>query len=79
MAFGFFTNETYSFNDSQARWPSTQYIRDIMLHGIRCNIVDIANQLFFSYQGLAPELRLFVSAPIKSTKIADFICVLKKK
>ena len=50
-----------------------------MRHGIGCNIIDVANQLFFAYQGIAPELRVFVSLPTESTKAADFIRALKEK
>ena len=50
-----------------------------MQHGIGSNIVNIANQLSFAYRGLAPELRVFVSPPTKSTKPADFIRALEEK
>lgn len=50
-----------------------------MQHNIRCNIIDFANQFFFTYQGLVPELQVFVSSPIKLTKAADFIRTLKEK
>ena len=56
VALGLLTDEIYSLNDAQARIPPTQYVRTIMRHGIGCNIVDVANQLSFTYQGLAPEL-----------------------
>ena len=50
-----------------------------MQHSIGCNIVDVANQLSFAYQGLAPELRVFILPPNKLTKAVDFIRVLKEK
>ena len=50
-----------------------------MRYGVGCNIVNVANQLFFAYRGIAPELRVFVSLPTDSTKAADFIRTLKKK
>lgn len=50
-----------------------------MRHGIRCNIVDVANQLFFVYQGIALELRVFVLPLTNLTKVADFIHMLKEK
>ena len=50
-----------------------------MRYGIGCNIVDVANQLSFTYRGLAPELQVFVSPPTKSTKASDFIRTLKEK
>ncbi|MCJ1348712.1 hypothetical protein MMC31_006945, partial [Peltigera leucophlebia] len=50
-----------------------------MRHGIGCNIVDVANQLSFAYRGIAPELRVFVSPPTESTKVADFIRALEEK
>lgn len=79
MALGFFIDETYSLDDNQARQPLVQYVRAIMQHSIGCNIIDVTNQLFFAYQRLAPELRMFVLPPTKSTKAADFICLLKEK
>ena len=50
-----------------------------MRYGIRCNIVNIANQMFFAYQDLASELQVFVSLPTEFTKAANFICILKEK
>ena len=79
VAFGLLTDETYFINDAHARRPPTQYVPAIMRHGIGCNIVDVANQLFFTYRGLAPELRVFVSPPTEVTKAADFIRALEEK
>lgn len=50
-----------------------------MRHGIGYNIIDIANQLYFAYQSLASEVQVFVSPPIESTKVADFIRALEEK
>lgn len=79
MALDLLTDETYSFNNAQAQRPSAEYVCAIMRHAIGSNIVDIANQLFFAYWSLAPELWVFVSPPTKSTKAADFICIFKEK
>lgn len=56
-----------------------QYVHAIIQYGIVCNIINIANQLFFAYKGLVLELQVFVSPQIELTKAADFIYVLKKK
>ena len=53
VALGLLTDETYSLDDARARGPSAQYVRAIMRYGIGCNIVNVANQLSFAYQGLA--------------------------
>ena len=79
MAFGLFTDEMYSLDDARVRRPPAQYVCAIMRHGIGCNIVDVANQLFFAYRGIALKLRVFVSPPTESTKVADFICTLEEK
>lgn len=50
-----------------------------MRHGIRCNLVDIANQLFFAYRSLAWELRVFVMSLTEVTKAFDVIRALKEK
>lgn len=50
-----------------------------MRHGIRCNLVDIANQLFFAYRSLALELRVFVMSLTEVTKAFDVIRALKEK
>lgn len=42
-------------------------------------MIDIPNQLFFTYQGLILELQMFVSPPTKSTKTVNFICIFEKK
>lgn len=76
---GFLTDKAYSFNDVQGPRPLSQWLHAIIQYGIGCNIVDIANQLFFAYQKLAPELRVFISPSTKSTKAADFIYTLKEK
>ena len=79
VAFGLLTNETYLLDNAQARRPPAQYLCAIMQYGIRCNIVDIANQLSFAYRGIAPELRVFVSPPIELKKAVDFIRALEEK
>ena len=79
VAMGLLTDEAYSLNDVRAHRPPAQYVRAIMRHGIGCNIIDVANQLSFAYRGLAPELRVFISPPTKSTKAADFIRALEEK
>ena len=79
VALGLLTNETYSLDNARAWQPSAQYVCSIMQHDIRCNIVNVANQLSFAYRGLAPELRVFVMPPTKSTKVSDFIRALEKK
>ena len=73
------TDETYSVDDAPTRHPHAQYVRAIMRHGIGCNIIDVVNQLSFAYRGLAPELRVFVSPPTKSTIAANFIRILEEK
>ena len=50
-----------------------------MRHGIGWNIVDVVNQLSFTYPGIVPELKVFVSPPTKSTKVLDFIRTLEEK
>lgn len=79
MVLELFTDETYSLDKARARRLPVQYVCAIMRHDIKCNIVDIANQRFFAYQGIAPELRVFVLPPIKLTKATNFIRALEKK
>lgn len=54
-------------------------MRTIMQHGIGYNIVDIANQLSFTYQGLALKLQVFIASLTESMKVSDFIRTLKEK
>lgn len=79
VALGLLIDKTYFLNDAQACQPSAQYVRAIMQYGIGCNIIDIANQLFFAYQGLTPELRVFISPLNKLRKAADFIRTFEEK
>lgn len=79
VALGFFTNETYTLDDAWAWQPLAQYVRAIMRYGIKCNIVDVVNHLFYAYQSLAPVLRVVVLHPTNSTNVAHFICTLEKK
>lgn len=79
ITLGLLTNVTYSLDNVYTWQPPVQYICTIMQHDIGCNIVNVANQLLFAYQGLAPELRVFVSPLIELTKAVDFICALKEK
>lgn len=79
MALGLLTDKTYSINNACARRPLVQYVHAIMWYGIGCNIINVANQLFFAYQGLAPELRVFISPPTELTKTADFVRTFEKK
>lgn len=50
-----------------------------MQHNIDCNIVNIANQFFFAYQGLILELKIFILSPTKLTKVVDIRDVFKEK
>lgn len=50
-----------------------------MRHKIGYNIVDVTNQLFFIYRGIAPELRVFVLPPTEITKASDFVRALEEK
>ncbi len=79
ITFGLLTDETYSLEDACACHPLGQYVRAIMCHGIGYNIVDVANHLSFAYRGIAPKLRVFVSLPTESTRVADFIRALEEK
>ena len=72
-------DKTYSLNNTWTQQSLGQYVCTIIQYSIECNIIDVANQLFFAYQGLVQELRVFVLPPIKLTKAANFICTLKKK
>ena len=50
-----------------------------MRHEIVCNIVDIANQLLFTYYNIAPELQVFISPFTEMTKTFNFICIFEEK
>lgn len=78
MALGLLTTESYSLDDAQRHRPPAQYVRAIIRHGIGCNIIDIANQLSFAYQGLASELRVFIPSPTSATNTSDFIRTLEE-
>lgn len=79
VVLGFLTNETYFLDNAWARRPFVQYVWAIMRHDIECNIIDVANQLFFANQGIVPELRVIMLPPTESIKAADFICVLEER
>ena len=79
VALSFLTDETYFFNDARAQQPPAQYVCAIMQHNIRCNIINIANQLSFAYQGLVSKLQMFISPLTKLIKAANFICALQEK
>lgn len=79
IAFGVLIDKIYSFNNARARQTPAQYICAIMQHSIGCNIVNITNQLFFAYRGLAPEFRVFVSFLTKFIRVSNFIHTLKEK
>ena len=44
-----------------------------MQHTIGINILDVLNQLFFTYKGLVPELQVFIISSTKAIKALDFI------
>lgn len=48
-------------------------------YGISCNIINVANQLFFAYQGIAPKLGLYVFISMETMKTSNFIYALCKK
>lgn len=77
VALELLTDETYFLDDAHTQQTSAKYVCSIMQYGIGCNIVDVTNHLSFAYKSLAPELQVFISLPIESTKAADFIRVLE--
>lgn len=79
MTLGFLTSETYSLDDVWECWPPAQYVRAIIRYEISCNIVDIINQLSFTYRGVAPELKIFIPPPTQITKVSDFIYLMEEK
>ena len=79
VALGLPIDKTYYFNNVQVYRPLAQYIHAIMWYNISCNIVNIANQLFFANQRLTPKLRVFIIPSTKSIKISDFIHASNKK
>lgn len=50
-----------------------------MYHGLEYNIMDVTNLLLFTYKGLAPKLRVFITLPINIIKTTNFIQILEKK
>lgn len=79
MVLGLLTDKTYSLNNAWARQLPAQYIYVIIHYRIGYNIVDIANQLFFTYQRIAFKIRVLVILSTKAIKVLDFICALEKK
>lgn len=79
FAFDFLSNKTYLVDDICAQRPPALYVRAIVRYQISCNIVNIANKLFFAYQGIALKLKVYVSPPAKTTKTLEFIFALKEK
>lgn len=43
------TNKIYSINNTWAKQLSAKYVYIIIQYGIRCNIIDVAIQLFFAH------------------------------
>ena len=79
IALGLLMDKTYLFDDVRTWRPPAQYVQAIMRHEIGCNIVDVTNQLFFAYRGIAPELRVFISPLTEATRASDFIHALEEK
>ena len=49
VALGPLTDDTYFLEDARRCRPPPQYTRAIMHYSIGCNIIEVANQLFFAY------------------------------
>ena len=79
IALSLLTDETYSLNDARIRRPATWYVCNIMRYGIGCNIVNVTNELFFAYQGLALEFQVFVFPLTEFLKASDFIWIFEEK
>lgn len=50
-----------------------------MRHKICYNIVNIVSKLSFAYQSVAPDLRIVLHLSDHTTKVNNFICLMKKK
>lgn len=79
MAFGLLTDEAYSLEGACYCQPPAQSFRTIIRHGLRCNIIDVANQLLFVYRGLLPELQVFINPLTNTIKVTEFIQALEEK
>lgn len=79
IALSFLTNKTYLVDDAQACQLPAQYVYIIIKYGIGRNIVNIANKLFFAYQGIVSKQRVYILLFIKTTKVLNFIRILKEK
>lgn len=50
-----------------------------MYHDLGCNIVEVANQLSFTYKGLVSKLQVFVISSIDTKKTTNFIYAIEEK
>lgn len=72
-------DKTYFFNNIQARRLLVQYMQAVIYYEIGYNILNVINQLFFTYYSIALELRLFILLPIKAINASDYIYMFEKK
>lgn len=73
------TNESYSLNNAWTKPSFVKYVYIIIRDGIRGNIIDNANQVFFDYQKFVMEVWVFLLLLTKLIKISSFNLYSKKK
>ena len=73
------TAERYTLADARARREPASYVQAVVRHAKSADIDGVQNQLTFAYQGIVPELRVFVDPPNAATTIASFIQMLDMK
>lgn len=73
------TSEKYTSKDARNRRKPASYVQTIVRHAKATNINKTLNQLTFAHKGIAPELKVFVNPPNKSTSISSFIKTLELK
>lgn len=79
IALGLLTDMIFSLKDACYCQTPLQYVYTMIRYIMRCNIVDITNQLLFAYRGLVSEFRIFVTLFIDITKATVFIQVIQEK
>ena len=79
MALSNLTAEIYTLADARARREPASHVQAVVRHVKLADIESIQIQLTFAYQGIVPELRVFVDSPNSATTIASFIQMLDIK
>ena len=73
------TTTKYTTYHARIRYEPSAYVQTMLRHAQNADMLSVGTQLMWAWQGIAPELRVFIDAPMNTTTVTSFIESLQRK